>query len=60
MGTSAVNFVFETKTTCLDFVLPKLTVAPFWKFSPLIVVEMPLVVIPVVGLIDATTGASDV
>jgi hypothetical protein len=55
-GVSAVIWVAPMKVTAVELAPPKLTVAPLWKFVPLIVTAVPPDVDPVAGEMLATVG----
>lgn len=57
LGLVAVNCVLLAKVTELVATPPKVTVAPLWKLEPLIVVTVPPVVGPVLGLTEDIVGA---
>jgi len=57
-GVTAVSCVALTKVTEVAAVAPKVTVAPSWKFVPVIVTEVPPEAGPEVGETLVTVGAA--
>ena len=56
-GVVAVSRVAELNDTLLADLLPNLTVAPLWKFAPVIVTLVPPAMGPLAGEIALTVGA---